>query len=102
MAQYQGGKRMIPIYIDESIYREIKVYAASTDQSFQQVIKTESAEFEQTLLKVVTTIKEMRRKAEEEIQKIEEEKELVAQYPMRVAGHEVDPLGTELEQPVTA
>ena len=91
MAQIPG-KRMIPMYIDESIYREVKVYAAETDQTFQQVIKIEAEAFEQSLLKVVTTIKEMRSKAERERQRIEEAQRISDENPLQVPGHEVEPI----------
>lgn len=91
MAQV-AGKRMIPMYIDEAIYREVKVYAAETDQTFQQVIKTEAEAFEQSLLKVVTTIKQMRAKAEVDRQRQEEAQRISAENPLEVPGHEVEPI----------
>jgi hypothetical protein len=94
------GKRMIPLYIDESIYREIKVYAAETDQTFQEVMKIESDDFEQSLLKLVTTIKEMKRKADLENQRLEEVRRLATENPLIVSGHPEDPIGPPLEQPI--
>ena len=91
MAAIQG-KRMIPIHIDESIYREIKVYAAETDQTFQEIIKGEVQTFEQSLLKIVSEIKEMRSKALQEKLRIEEEQRIAAEHPMPVPGHEVEPI----------
>lgn len=91
MASIQG-KRMIPIYLEESIYREIKVYGAETDQSFQQVISEQSHEFEQSLIKLVSRIKEMKRKAEEERQKQEEIQRIADENPLPVPGHEVNPI----------
>lgn len=95
MANNPEGKRMIPIYIDEAIYRLVKVYAAETDQSFQQVIKVESESFEQSLLKLADTLREMRRQAEEKRQRQEEEQRIVAEHPLQVPGHEVNPIENE-------
>lgn len=58
------GKRHIPVYIDEGIYREIKVYAAQTDQTIQQVIAPIAKEFEQSALALVAQIREMKEKGE--------------------------------------
>jgi len=91
MAQLPG-KRMIPVHIDESIYREIKVYCAETDQYFQDTIKAEVAEFEQNLLKLVTIIKDMKRKAEQERLRQEEVQRISTENPMPVIGHEVEPI----------
>lgn len=84
------GKKMLPVYVDEAIYREIKVYSALTDQSMQGVIKPLADEFEQSAIRLVTTIKEMKLKAEQERQRIEEEKRIILEHPLQVPGHEVE------------
>ena len=79
-------KKMIPFYFSESIYRAVKVYAAETDQSMQQVLEPVTRVVEQEILKLVSQINDMRAKAEIERQKQEEDAELARQFPMKVPG----------------
>ena len=89
------GKKMIPFYFDEAIYRTIKVYSALTDQSMQQVLQPIADEIEQSLIKLCGQINEMNRQAELERQRKEEEQRIVAEHPLQVPGHEVDPISNE-------
>lgn len=96
------GKRMIPMYIDETIYREIKVYAAQTDQTIQETIKLLSDEFEQSAIRLVSQIREMNRQADEKRKKELEEQTIALQHPIRVEGTPVEPItNIVLEEPIT-
>jgi len=86
------GKKMIPVYVDEAIYRTIKVYSALTDQSIQMVCKPLADEYEQSAIKLCITINEMQRKAEQEKQKYEEEQKIAAEHPLLVTGQEIEPI----------
>ena len=96
------GKRMIPIYIDESVHREIRVYAAQIDQTIQQTIKTLSDEFEQSAIRLVAQIREMNRQADAKRQKELEEQQISLQNPLKVEGTSVEPItNIVLEEPIT-
>lgn len=100
---FNTGKKAIPIYVDPSIHREILVYAAETSSTIQEVIKPMADEFIQDLLKLVSQIREMRRKAEIERLKQEEESKISLENPLIVSGHEVDPIGKiEIAQAVSS
>lgn len=86
------GKRMIPVYVSEAVYREIKVYGAETDKTIQEVCKIPSEAFEQSAIQLVSEIKEMKRKAEEERIRQEEANRLSMENPLQVPGHEVEPI----------
>ena len=102
MATVQG-KRMVPIYIDESIHREIRVYAAQIDQTIQQTIKPLSDEFEQSAIRLVSQIREMNRQAEEKRQKELEEQSIALQHPIHVEGNPVEPItNIVLEPPISS
>ena len=92
-----AGKRMIPMYVNESVYREIKIYAAKTDQTIQVIVAGLSAEFEQSAIKLVTQIREMDRQADIERFRQEEESKLAAEHPLQVSGKTEDPIGQILE-----
>jgi len=87
------GKKQIVVYIEESIFRELKVYAAETDQYLQDVIKPLSDEFTQSALKLIVQIKELKQQAEAKRLKEQEEARMVAEHPMVVTGVPVDPVG---------
>lgn len=91
MAQIQG-KKLIPMFVEESIYREIKVYAAETDKTIQEIVRPLTHEFEQSALRLVTEIREMKKKAEEKRLQDEENAKISAENPLKVPGHVVDPI----------
>lgn len=95
------GQKQIPIYIDESVYRVFKIYSAETDQSIQDIVKPLLEEFRKGALILATEIQKMREKVAIERAKLEEEQRLATENPLQVLGHEVNPLGSELEQPIT-
>lgn len=86
------GKKLIPVYVTEAVYREIKVYAAQTDKTIQEVCKIPSEAFEQEAIKLVFQLKEMKKRAEEERIKQEEIQRLADENPLIVPGHEVEPI----------
>lgn len=91
------GKKPLTIYVEEPIYREIKVYAAETDQYLQDVIKPLTDEFIQSALKLISQIKDLKRQAEAKRLKEEEEAKIVKENPLIVSGEPVEPLGTIIE-----
>lgn len=86
------SKKYTPLYLDESIHREIMVYAAETGQTIQEIIKPETDECIQAIIKRVSQIKEMRKQAYLKTLREEEEKQLAAENPLIVPGHEVEPI----------
>lgn len=93
---------MIPVYVDPTIHREIRVYAAETGKTMMEICEPLGNEFEQSAIKLVTQIKEMRKKAELELQQQEEEARIVAEYPILVTGKKEDPIGSiSIEDPIT-
>lgn len=80
------GKKIIPMIIDESIYREIKVYAAETDKTIQEVVKPLTIEFEQAALRLATEIRQLKREAELERLKQTEDQKIADEHPMVVSG----------------
>lgn len=91
------GKKMIDLPLDESIHREIKIYSAETGQPMYMILKPITDELEQSCIKLVSSIREMKRKAELQRQKEEEEARISIEHPITVSGHEEDPLGTTIE-----
>lgn len=87
---------MIPVYIEESIHREIRVYSAETGKTMIEILEPICQEFQQSAIRLVTQIKEMRRIAEIERQRQEEESKIVAEHPIEVTGESVEPI-TQLE-----
>jgi len=86
-------KKMIPVYVDESIFRVFKVYSAETDQTIQDVCKPLSDAFIQSALELATQIQKMRTDALVEKQRKEEEQRLAAEHPLIVSGHIEDLIG---------
>jgi hypothetical protein len=98
----QPGKKMIAVYVDEAIHREIRVYSAETGRTLQDICQPLFEEFQQSAIKMVTQIKEMKRKAELERMRQEEEAKIVSENPLVVEGHQVDPIGQlQIESPIT-
>jgi hypothetical protein len=95
------GKKQIVVYIDEPIFRELKVYAAETDQYLQDVIKPLSDEFTQSALKLIAQIKELKQEAEAKRLKEIEEARIAAEHPMEVSGVPVEPVGEVIIEPQT-
>ena len=51
--------RPITVYIDDAVYREIRIYAAQTDRTITQVIEPLKKQFEDSALEMVSRIKEL-------------------------------------------
>lgn len=51
--------RPITVYIDDAVYREIRVYAAQTDRTITQVIEPLKKQFEDSALEMVSRIREL-------------------------------------------
>ena len=90
------GRKYVPIFLEESLHREILVYAAETGQTMQDVLKPVLEESVQSIIKLVTQIREMRKQAYLQSLKEEEERKLTEENPLQVPGHPVE-LGTEIE-----
>lgn len=90
-------KKLQGFMINKAVLLKLKAYAEETEQTFENVIKTEFEAFEQTLLNKAREIDEIRFKAIEEMKKQRDEQELAAQFPLKVPGHEVDPIANEPE-----
>ena len=51
--------RPITVYIDDAVYREIRIYAAQTDRTITQVIEPLKKQFEDSALEMVSRIREL-------------------------------------------
>jgi hypothetical protein len=94
-------RRLQGFMINKSVLFKLKAYAVETEQTFEQVVKDDFEAFEQALVKKATQVDEIRFKAIEAEQVRRIEQALADQHPLIVPGHEVDPLGPQLEQPIT-
>ena len=95
------GMRLIPVYVPDSVFRILKVYAAETDQTIQDVARPLADEYNKLALELVTEIENMRAKVVAERLKKEEEQKLADQFPLEVSGEPTEPI-TEILEPITS
>ena len=88
----EEGKVQQMMYFDKTLLKKLKAYALETDTPFHKLIEDETNQFVQLLLAKCEKIDELRMKELEAWKKAREEQELVAQHPLEVIGHEVEPI----------
>ena len=88
----QPSKKYIPIFLDEAVHRQIRLYAVETGQTMIDVLKPLIDRFKDDSLVLLSQIKEMRAKAEAERQRLEEAQRIADENPLVVPGHEVEPI----------
>ena len=93
----EEGKVQQMMYFDKTLLKKLKSYALETDTPFHKLIEEETNQFVQLLLAKCEKIDELRMKELEAYKKSKEERDIVEQFPMKVPGHEVDPIGSEIE-----
>lgn len=91
------GKMQQIFYFDKTMLKKLKAYALETDTPFHKFIDYELTQFEQMLIDKCAEIDKIRMKTYEAMLKAQEEQKLADQHPLIVPGHEVDPIGKELE-----
>lgn len=100
MASKIKGKKAFTVYVDEPIHRAIKIYAVETHQNIYDVLKPFQEEFIQSVLKLITQVKEMQQRAEQKRLQEEEESRIIAEHPLPVTGIPIEPI-TEIIDPQT-
>lgn len=93
-------KRQQVFLFPRVVLNKIKAYCEETGQPFDKVIEPGFRIFEQYMINKCAEIDEIRYKAIQAERKMKEDQELVAQYPLQVPGHEVDPFGKSIEEPI--
>src|SRR5690348_9591277 len=85
-------KKYIPLYLEDNIHTQIHVYAVETHKTIQEVVKPIMEQGRQAILQMLSDISEMKRNAELERIRQEEEQKIIDSNPLKVLGHEFVPL----------
>lgn len=78
-----------------TILNKIKAFSEETGQPFDKIIESGFKDFTQYLINKCAEIDEIRYNAILAEKKAKEDQELIAQFPLKVPGHEVDPIDNE-------
>lgn len=85
-------KKQKAIVLNRQVFNTIDSYAREIDSTFDDVIKDDFKQFEELLIQRCATIQDMRMAAYEKARKEREEQKLADEAPLRVSGHEVEPI----------
>jgi len=95
----QQTRVQLRVFIDKSIHRTIKAYAAETDQTIADVLKKPMAYLEQEAIKIAGEVELMKIKAMQKKLQEEEDHKLSTENPIGVSGKTEDPIGTPQIEP---
>ena len=55
------GKKMIPVYIDEDIYRDLRRFAFDAEKSLAEVIRPLTDDFRNSVIKLADEVKDLKK-----------------------------------------